>query len=72
MLPAAVGVQEAALVGASALVGIPSPPALTVALVRRTREVLTSMVGLLAWQRSEATWRNIRATGAFVAGQENG
>ena len=72
MLPAAVGVQEAALVGASALVGIPSPPALTVALVRRTREVLTSMVGLLAWQRSEATWRNTRATVAFVAGQENG
>ena len=72
MLPGAVGVQEAALVGASALVGIPLAPALTVALVRRTREVLTSLVGLLAWQRSEATWRNTRAAAAFVAGQENG
>lgn len=56
LLPGAVGVQEAALVGAAALVGIPPGPALTVALVRRTREVLTSMAGLLAWQRSEAAW----------------
>ncbi len=56
MLPGAIGVQEAALVGAAALVGVPPAPALTVALVRRTREVLTSMAGLLAWQRSEATW----------------
>jgi putative membrane protein len=57
MLPGAVGVQEAALIGAAALVGVPPAEALTVALVRRTREVLMSMAGLLAWQRSEASWR---------------
>ena len=40
MLPGALGVQEGALIGAAALVGVPPAPALTVALVRRTREVL--------------------------------
>lgn len=57
MLPGAVGVQEGALVGAAALVGVPPVAALTVALVRRTREVLMSLAGLLAWHRSEMTWR---------------
>ena len=57
MLPGAVGVQEAALIGAAALVGVPPAPALTVALVRRTREVLMSMAGLLAWQHAEVARR---------------
>ncbi len=70
MLPGAVGVQEAAMVGAGLLVGIPSPQALTVALVRRTRELLTSMAGLLAWQRSEATWRTNLVP--VPSGQEEG
>ena len=38
MLPGALGVQEGALIGAAALVGVPPAQALTVALVRRTRE----------------------------------
>jgi putative membrane protein len=55
MLPGALGVQEGAIVGAAALVGVLPGPALTAALVRRTREVLTAMPGLFAWQRSEAS-----------------
>lgn len=57
MLPGAVGVQEGAIVGAAALVGVPAGPALTAALVRRTREVLMAVPGLLVWQRSEAAAR---------------
>ena len=72
MLPGAVGVQEAAMVGAGLLVGIPSSQALTVALVRRTRELLTSTVGLLAWQRSEATWRSSALPVASILGEEQG
>lgn len=72
MLPGALGVQEGALIGAAALVGIPPAQALTVALVRRTREVLTSMAGLLAWQRSEAAWRDTPVPAPSVAGQGEG
>jgi putative membrane protein len=60
MLPGAVGLQEAALVGGAALVGVPPPLALTVALVRRARELLLSVAGLLAWHRAEAAWRATR------------
>ena len=54
MLPGALGVQEGAIIGAAALVGIPAGPALTLALVRRTREVLMALPGPLVWQRIEA------------------
>jgi putative membrane protein len=55
LLPGAAGVQEGAIVAAAALVGIPAGPALTAALVRRTREVLMAVPGLLLWRRAEAT-----------------
>ena len=71
MLPGAVGVQEAALVGAGFLVGIPSPHVLTVALVRRTRELLMSMAGLLAWHRSEASWQGRLIPAASILRQED-
>lgn len=55
LLPGAVGVQEGALVAAAALFGVPPAIALSVALVRRTREVaLVGLPGLLAWRRAEA------------------
>jgi putative membrane protein len=64
MLPGALGVQEGAIVGAAALVGVLPAPALAAALVRRTREVLMAMPGLLAWQRSEASLgRRLRPAG---------
>jgi hypothetical protein len=40
-------------------------PALAAALVRRTREVLTAMPGLLAWQRSEASAVRVPDKGAL-------
>ncbi|MFC7688471.1 lysylphosphatidylglycerol synthase domain-containing protein [Paeniroseomonas aquatica] len=53
MLPGALAVQEGAIIGAAALVGVPPGAALAVALVRRTREVCLSLPGLIAWQRAE-------------------
>lgn len=53
LLPGALAVQEGAIVAAAALVGVAAPPALAVALVRRAREVLFSLPGLVAWQRAE-------------------
>ena len=53
MLPGALAVQEGAIIGAAALVGVPPAAALAVALVRRTREVCLGLPGLIAWQRAE-------------------
>lgn len=53
MLPGGIGVNEAAIVGAAALVGVPPSPALAAALVRRTREVIFGLAGVIVWQRSE-------------------
>lgn len=53
MLPGALAVQEGAIVGAAALVGVPPGAALAVALIRRAREVLFGLPGLLAWHQSE-------------------
>jgi uncharacterized membrane protein YbhN (UPF0104 family) len=53
LLPGALAVQEGAIIGAAALVGVPAAAALAVALVRRSREVVFSLPGLLAWQRAE-------------------
>ncbi|MDW8313767.1 MAG: lysylphosphatidylglycerol synthase domain-containing protein [Rhodovarius sp.] len=54
MLPGAAGVQEGAFVAAGALLGVPAAAALSLALVRRAREVLlVGLPGLLAWRRAE-------------------
>jgi putative membrane protein len=53
MLPGAFAVQEGAMVGAAALVGVPPAAALATALVRRTREIAFAVPGLVAWHRSE-------------------
>ncbi len=57
LLPGALAVQEGAIIAAGALVGVPPAAALAAALVRRSREVVFSIPGLLAWQRAE-----VRAT----------
>lgn len=59
MLPGALAVQEGAIVGAAALVGVPPAAALAAALVRRAREVCYALPGFLAWHRSET--RGMRA-----------
>ena len=53
MLPGALAVQEGAIIAAAALVGVPPGAALACALIRRAREVLFGLPGLLAWHRLE-------------------
>lgn len=63
LLPGAFAVQEGAIIGAAALVGVPPGPAIAAALARRAREVVFSVPGLLAWQRAEARARPARQPG---------
>ncbi|MBV1798551.1 lysylphosphatidylglycerol synthase domain-containing protein [Siccirubricoccus sp. G192] len=60
MLPGALAVQEGAIIGAAALVGVPPAAALAAALIRRTREVAFGLPGLVAWHRSEVTGARAR------------
>jgi putative membrane protein len=50
MVPAALGVQEAGLIGAGLLLGLGSDVALALSLAKRMREVLFGLPSLLAWQ----------------------
>jgi putative membrane protein len=50
MVPAALGVQEAGLIGAGLLLGLGSDVALALSLAKRMREVLFGVPSLLAWQ----------------------
>lgn len=70
MLPGALAVQEGAIIGAAALVGVPPGPALAVALVRRAREVMISLPGLIAWQRAELGPMRGAARGGAAPGGE--
>ncbi len=51
MVPGALGVQEGAILASCSLFGVPPDAALTLALLRRTREVLLGVSGLWAWRR---------------------
>jgi len=53
MVPAALGVQEAGLVGAGLLLGLGSDVALALSLAKRMREVLFGLPALAAWQWME-------------------
>lgn len=53
LLPGAALVQEGAIVAACALIGVPPGAALNAALIRRTREILVGLTGLVAWRRDE-------------------
>jgi len=55
MVPAALGVQEAGLVGAGLLLGLGSDVALALSLAKRMREVLFGLPALAAWQ-----WMEVR------------
>jgi putative membrane protein len=69
MLPGALAVQEGAIIGAAALVGVPPGAALAVALARRAREVVISLPGLIAWQRAELRpMRSVARGGAAPGG----
>jgi putative membrane protein len=53
MVPAALGVQEAGLVGAGLLLGLGSDVALALSLAKRMREVLFGLPALAAWHWME-------------------
>jgi putative membrane protein len=50
MVPSALGVQEAGLIGVGLLVGLNADAALALSLAKRMREVLFGLPSLLAWQ----------------------
>jgi len=50
MVPSALGVQEAGLIGVGLLLGLGSDVALALSLAKRMREVLLGLPSLLAWQ----------------------
>ncbi|MBX6320905.1 MAG: flippase-like domain-containing protein [Rhodospirillaceae bacterium] len=55
LVPAGVGVQEGAFILVAGALGVPAAPALALALVKRAREILLGVPGLMAWQAGEAT-----------------
>jgi len=65
-IPGALGVQEGGLVLLGALFGLPPETCLALALVKRVREVLLGVPGLLAWQLSSGIGL-LRSRGAAAA-----
>jgi putative membrane protein len=55
-VPGGMGVQEAGLVLAGTLVGLPLEAAIAVGILKRLREIVVSVPGLLVWQWSEGKW----------------
>ncbi|MFN2333870.1 MAG: lysylphosphatidylglycerol synthase domain-containing protein, partial [Wenzhouxiangellaceae bacterium] len=52
-VPAGLGAQEGALIGAGVLLGLPADSVLLVAVIKRGRELLVGLPALLAWQAGE-------------------
>jgi putative membrane protein len=52
-LPAGLGAQEAGLAAVAVALGVPLEAAVAMAMLKRLREVLMNLPGLLAWQRWE-------------------
>jgi len=50
MVPAALGVQEAGLIGAGHLFGLGADVALALSLAKRMREIVFGLPALVAWQ----------------------
>ena len=49
IVPAGLGVQEATLVGLGTTIGVPAEAALALSLLKRSRELLLGVPGLVAW-----------------------
>ncbi|MDE2335031.1 MAG: flippase-like domain-containing protein [Rhodospirillales bacterium] len=52
-VPGALGVQEAGFVVVGQLVGIPADAAIAVSMIKRVRELLVGLPGLIVWQAHE-------------------
>lgn len=63
-VPAGLGVQEGALVGAGLLLGLPTETLLAIAVIKRGREVVIGGPALLVWQWRELIrlWRRLRGS----------
>lgn len=75
MVPAGLGVQEAAVVLLAQLFGVDREVALSLALVKRMREVIFGCIALLSWQAVELArgrHRLARDAGAARAGSDAG
>ena len=61
-VPAGLGVQEGALVGAGLLLGLPPETLLAIAVIKRGREIAIGGPALLVWQWRELArfWRRLR------------
>jgi putative membrane protein len=65
MVPAGLGVQEAAVLLFGMLAGVGGEVALSLALVKRMREIVLGIPALLSWQWFEArAWRRERVAGS--------
>jgi putative membrane protein len=58
VVPAGLGVQEATLVGLGATIGVPAETALSLSLLKRVRELLLGVPGLVAWSLLERRGRS--------------
>ena len=60
-VPGALGVQEAGFVVVGHLVGIPADSAIAVSMIKRVRELVVGLPGLIVWQAHEGRRYVIRA-----------
>lgn len=65
-VPAGVGVQDVAVVLLAQLFGVDREIALSLALVKRMREVLFGCLALVSWQVAEVWWRSSGGRGVVV------
>ncbi|MEJ0062170.1 MAG: lysylphosphatidylglycerol synthase domain-containing protein [Alphaproteobacteria bacterium] len=56
VVPAALGAQEGAFLFFGAMLGLPPDMALALALIRRCRDVIIYVPGLIVWQSIEGKW----------------
>ncbi len=64
MVPGALGIQEGGYLALGAMAGVPPDAALALSLVKRARDLILGLPGLLAWQIHEfARLRRSRAAG---------
>jgi putative membrane protein len=69
-VPAGVGVQDAAVVLLAQMFGVDREVGLSLALVKRMREVLFGCLSLISWQAAEI-WRRWRATAGDIAARKS-
>ncbi len=66
-IPGALGVQEAGFALVCGLFAIPAETAVALSMVKRARELLVGVAGLIAWQASEGVWRGRMQPGGPAA-----